>query len=38
MVKAKSGLSKNESEDFSKYNIEELLLSEVSTTYILNSN
>ncbi len=38
MSKAKSGLSKDESEDFTKYNIEELLLSEVSNTYILNSN
>jgi|LauGreDrversion4_2_1035121.scaffolds.fasta_scaffold03048_1 hypothetical protein len=38
MTKAKSGLSKAESEDFTKYNIEELLLAEVSTTYILNSN
>jgi len=28
MSKAKSGLSKDESEDFTKYNIEELLLSE----------
>jgi hypothetical protein len=38
MVKAKSGMTKDQSEDFSKYNIEELLLSEVSITYILNSN
>jgi hypothetical protein len=38
MTKAKSGLSKDDSEDFTKYNIEEILLSEVSITYILNSN
>jgi hypothetical protein len=38
MTKAKSGMSKDESEDFTKYNIEEILLSEVSITYILNSN
>jgi len=37
MVKAKSGMTKEASEDFTKYNIEELLLAEVSINYILNS-
>jgi hypothetical protein len=38
MAKAKSGMTKDQSEDFTKYNIEEILLAEVSITYILNSN